>query len=132
MPRNPEPPGPEESTPAEGQNHDNRLDSGRIVGDVVQARDVHGGIHLNLDPSSPGSASFNVIPRQLPSDPRGFVNREREIAELGEMSGTERRDDAAIQAPSGTVVVIITGSAGVGKTALALHWAHRIRHLFDD
>ena len=31
-----------------------------------------------------------------------------------------------------TAVVVVTGSAGVGKTALALHWAHRIREQFSD
>jgi tetratricopeptide (TPR) repeat protein len=125
MVREPGDPGPEESARATEDAHDNRVEAERIAGDVVQARDVQGGIHLHLGQSTP--AAFGVIPRQLPGDVQAFVNREREITELGTAIGA-RRDGT----PGGAVALIITGSAGVGKTALALHWAHRNRHLFPD
>lgn len=61
-------------------------------------------------------------PALLPPEAAGFCGRDAELAEL------ERR------ATSATTVVIsaISGTAGVGKTALALHWAHRVRNRFPD
>ncbi|GHH61352.1 hypothetical protein GCM10017774_87200 [Lentzea cavernae] len=61
-----------------------------------------------------------AVPRQLPVPPRSFVGRERELAAL----------DAALAA--GHRIVAVTGPAGVGKTALALHWAHRAADRFPD
>jgi DNA-binding SARP family transcriptional activator/tetratricopeptide (TPR) repeat protein len=65
-------------------------------------------------------------PRELPTDVRGFAGREREIAIL----------DATLSdaATSTTAVVIATiaGTAGVGKTALAVHWGHRVADRFPD
>ncbi|MET7421833.1 tetratricopeptide repeat protein [Dactylosporangium sp. NPDC005555] len=58
------------------------------------------------------------VPRQLPAAPGVFTGRDAAIARL----------DAAVDA--GTVVVI--GTAGVGKTALAVHWAHRVTERFPD
>lgn len=58
-------------------------------------------------------------PDLLPRTPRGFLGRERELEAL----------DAAVDAAR---VAIVTGPAGVGKTALALQWAHRRAPRFPD
>jgi DNA-binding SARP family transcriptional activator/tetratricopeptide (TPR) repeat protein len=64
------------------------------------------------------------VPRQLPAAVRHFAGREEELARL-----TGLLDDAA----GGTVVIsAIDGTAGVGKTALAVHWAHRNADKFPD
>jgi len=64
------------------------------------------------------------VPRQLPSDVFGFTGR---VAALGEL---DRALDHAERSP--VVISVIAGSAGVGKTALAVHWAHRVRERFPD
>lgn len=76
------------------------------AGDVVQARDVHGGVHFHQS-----LASFTVTPRQLPGSPRGFINRDTELTYLAEV---------AIGKPDAPRVVIVTGTAGVGKPAPGL------------
>jgi DNA-binding SARP family transcriptional activator/tetratricopeptide (TPR) repeat protein len=65
-----------------------------------------------------------AIPRQLPAPLRTFVGREREMRWL----------DALLEGegPAGLVVVTIDGGAGVGKTTLAVHWAHRVADRFPD
>lgn len=64
-------------------------------------------------------------PRQLPAAVHAFTGRVAELTEL---------DRVADQAASGHSVAIaaISGTAGVGKTALALHWAHRAAAAFPD
>jgi DNA-binding SARP family transcriptional activator/tetratricopeptide (TPR) repeat protein len=62
------------------------------------------------------------LPRQLPAPPRDFVARAAELAVL----------DALLAAqPAAVAVAALTGTAGVGKTALATHWAHRVADRFD-
>jgi tetratricopeptide (TPR) repeat protein len=67
-----------------------------------------------------------VTPRQLPAAAGPFAGRAQELAVLDKwLDGT---------ADTGTTVVIsaIGGTAGVGKTALALHWAHHVAARFTD
>ena len=67
-----------------------------------------------------------VPPAQLPADLPAFAGREPELSQL---SGLLQLGDET----SGTVVIgAIDGMAGVGKTTLAIHWAHRVAKHFDD
>lgn len=85
--------------------------------DVVQARDVHGGVHFHdVRPSD------DRPPQQLPGDVRHFVDRVDELRILDGLLSGEPRE----------TLVVITGTAGVGKTSLALRWAHRVRQRFPD
>jgi DNA-binding SARP family transcriptional activator/tetratricopeptide (TPR) repeat protein len=78
---------------------------------------------LRGDPLGPvGSVSVRPRPRQLPRDPSVFVGRNAELTELEALSAD----------PGPVIVSAISGTAGVGKTALALRWAHRSAHGFPD
>jgi DNA-binding SARP family transcriptional activator/Tfp pilus assembly protein PilF len=66
------------------------------------------------------------VPAQLPADVRGFVGREAELAELDGLLSTEA--PVAIS----PMTLVVAGTAGVGKTALAVRWAHRVRDRFPD
>ncbi|MFF8375833.1 BTAD domain-containing putative transcriptional regulator [Streptomyces sp. NPDC015661] len=76
-------------------------------------------------PSGP-PASRPVVPSELPSDVPGFAGREQELAALDTLA--DARDDDR-NAPS---VGLITGVAGVGKTGLAVRWAHRATAHYPD
>jgi tetratricopeptide (TPR) repeat protein/DNA-binding SARP family transcriptional activator/DNA-binding XRE family transcriptional regulator len=64
------------------------------------------------------------VPAQLPADVRGFTGREQYLRRLdGMLPGADRHAVA---------LSIIAAGPGVGKTALALRWAHRVREEFPD
>lgn len=93
--------------------------------DVVQARSVAGGIHFHhVEAARPDAAP--PTPRQLPADISAFVNRTDELGQL----------NAVLTGPGGSQLVlsvyVIAGTAGAGKTSLALHWAHQVKDRFPD
>jgi DNA-binding SARP family transcriptional activator/tetratricopeptide (TPR) repeat protein len=64
-------------------------------------------------------------PQQLPADVAGFTGRLIDVARLDSMLSDG-------QTASTVVISAVAGTAGVGKTALAVHWAHRVRDKFPD
>ncbi|MEV1243704.1 BTAD domain-containing putative transcriptional regulator [Nonomuraea sp. NPDC049750] len=64
----------------------------------------------------------SAMPAQLPPEPGQFTGRAAELRLLD--SAATGGDTAAIS--------MVTGTGGVGKTALAVHWGHRMRSLFPD
>lgn len=76
--------------------------------------------------ASPPAGPEPVPPAQLPGDLPAFVGRATYLRQL----------DATLQAGEGTrasiAVTVLVGAAGIGKTALAVHWAHCVRAHYPD
>ncbi|MFE4663711.1 BTAD domain-containing putative transcriptional regulator [Streptomyces sp. NPDC056716] len=79
-------------------------------------------------PTSPQPSEWRVRPAQLPRALPDFTGREGALLRLLELSGTGAPDEADACA----VISSIDGAAGVGKTALAIHAAHRLAPAFAD
>jgi tetratricopeptide (TPR) repeat protein len=91
--------------PAADNRFDGRADT------VVQAGGIHGPVHIHE-----ARSDRIPVPRQLPMDAAHFTGRSTDLAKLDTRS----------------TCAVITGPAGVGKTALALRWAHSRRDRFPD
>ncbi|MET8079082.1 tetratricopeptide repeat protein [Streptomyces sp. NPDC005303] len=79
---------------------------------VVQAGTIYGGVN-NGQNSLPA-------PRQLPRAATCFTDRADPMAQLSELAMAENE------------IVLISGPAGVGKSALAVFWAHSVKQQFPD
>jgi tetratricopeptide (TPR) repeat protein len=113
-----EPPGRRQ--PAEGAVSNTMSGTAGIV---VQARDVHGGVHVHAPPPRVQPAL-----RQLPADTALFTGRDGELDRLLVLAG-----QAGAGGSPGTVVIsAIDGMGGIGKTALAVRAAHRLAERYPD
>ncbi|HEY7224556.1 MAG TPA: BTAD domain-containing putative transcriptional regulator [Micromonosporaceae bacterium] len=107
------------------------LDPGREIRDLesVILRGIDTGpvpqrlVMLSTTAEADGPVPDRPIPAQLPPAVADFTARCEELAQL------DRLVDGALDA---THLVVVAGTAGVGKTALVVHWAHRVRDRFPD
>ncbi|GHG42692.1 MULTISPECIES: AfsR/SARP family transcriptional regulator [Amycolatopsis] len=90
-------------------------------------QDLHQRV-LAADPAlhpAGARATSAVVPRQLPAVPRPFVGREAELDRLG--AGIPDNNAGAT-----VVISAVSGAGGIGKTWLALQWAHLYAERFPD
>ncbi len=92
----------------------------------AELRDLHRQI-LTASPALAGAEPGPVLPRELPGPVPRFVGRAAELADL-----TGMLEQASAQRPRTLVISAIAGMAGVGKTALAMLWAHQVAGQFPD
>ncbi|MFD9703308.1 tetratricopeptide repeat protein [Lentzea sp. NPDC059081] len=88
--------------------------SGSFRGRAVQAGTIHGDIHFHPESAVP-------VPQQLLPAPAHFTDRAADLTELDTML-----------VPGERMLAVLAGPGGVGKTALALQWAHRVHDRFPD
>lgn len=102
------------------------VDPGPVLRDLHQAilRDELEVPTAVEPPLAPGSPVHR--PRQLPADIAGFTGRVEYLRQLDGLLG--KSGDPA----KSVVISAIGGTAGVGKTALAVHWAHRVADRFPE
>jgi DNA-binding SARP family transcriptional activator len=81
---------------------------------------------LLTEAGDPGVTTVSVKPAQLPADLSVFVGRKAALAEALALLPSDGRP-----APD-TVVGVVSGTAGVGKTAFAIRWAHQVADRFPD
>ncbi|HEY3036576.1 MAG TPA: BTAD domain-containing putative transcriptional regulator, partial [Streptosporangiaceae bacterium] len=72
-------------------------------------------------------AAAGARPAQLPADVAAFAGRTGHLQQLDALLASARPESA-----HAVVISAIAGTAGVGKTALAVHWGHRARDRFPD
>ncbi|RKN11484.1 AfsR/SARP family transcriptional regulator [Streptomyces radicis] len=84
------------------------------------------GAAQGAPPGAPEVPRAPVRPSQLPPDLPAFTGRHEALARLG---GLLPREGGG---PRAAAVATINGTAGIGKTAFAVHWAHQVAEHFPD
>ncbi|WP_177244827.1 BTAD domain-containing putative transcriptional regulator [Streptomyces sp. yr375] len=80
----------------------------------------------DTDIASPLPGAEGACPAQLPADLATFTGRRSELTHVLALLPEDGRPTAPV------VISAIDGMAGIGKTTLAVHLAHRVAHRFPD
>ncbi len=83
-----------------------------------------------LVPRTAGPGGPSARPAQLPPAVPAFTGRSSELADLDAIMPGAAGSTAS--GPTTLVISAVSGTAGVGKTALAVRWAHRVADRFPD
>jgi hypothetical protein len=89
-------------------------------------REIVSGDHQSAAPEPP-EHQRTAGPAQLPADLADFTAREQQVKHLTDLLTAEPRDN-----PRAPVIAAVTGTGGIGKTALAVHVAHQVIDHFPD
>ncbi|MDN5893263.1 MAG: tetratricopeptide repeat protein [Nocardioides sp.] len=89
---------------------------------LATARDCAQRTRRATSPSDTSRVPALPVPRELPAEPTGFTGRAEALESL----------DDTLRHDTPVPVSLISGPAGVGKTALALRWGHRVGDRFPD
>jgi DNA-binding SARP family transcriptional activator len=77
-------------------------------------------------------AARAMVPRQLPAGAAFFAGREAELKQLDALLDQAAGESGADEPGGAVVISAVAGMAGVGKTALAVHWARTVAGRFPD
>lgn len=111
-----------------GRQRNPQLASVRQLADALSlsAHDREEMIAEALGGARPATTGAAPVPRQLPAAPQWFTGRARELKDLSAFLDTQ------VDPGSPVVVCAVGGAGGMGKTWLALHWAHQHLDQFPD
>ncbi|MFD6153172.1 tetratricopeptide repeat protein [Streptomyces sp. NPDC060243] len=107
----------ESSKVPQGPHRNEVTGEARLYGPTVQAREVHGSIHFH---GVPTEARTVPPPRQLLPVPANFTGRESDLSILNDLR------------QSGVCLIVVSGPAGIGKTALVSKWLRSLSVDFPD
>jgi tetratricopeptide (TPR) repeat protein/transcriptional regulator with XRE-family HTH domain len=109
-----------------------RVESGKRPPTAELARACDKALAMNGEllalATAPGDPPPRAVPMQLPPPVSLFAGRGEELRLLDEMLAEAGPEQAAPR----VVISAVEGMGGVGKSALAVHWAHRARDRFPD
>ena len=118
--------GPGRAFSADGRARPNPALAGRCD-DALRTGGALADLMAALELTTPRRRNKAVPPSGLPRDTMNFQGRAAELGRISAVLGAEGSGE-----PGVVVVCVVSGMGGVGKTALAVRAAHRLRASFPD